>query len=299
MARNRRRNLRQTEIPVSSGACKERPGGASAPETDMHPGCEPERPLVTIITVVRNGAHVIEDAILSVSRQTYENIEYIVIDGASDDGTMEVLRQYDDVITGYISERDHGLYDAMNKGLARAKGQIVGFLNADDYYADKRVIEDVVEEFNRSSSHVVYGNLVIVSPDEPSKTIRYYDASHFSPDKFAFGWMPPHPTVFVKRTDYERCGGYRRDYAIAADYELLLRLLWKMQLKYSYLDRVMVKMRAGGVSTRSWRSNVVLNREIMRACRENGLPTSWWRILSKYPRKLTELFRRPPPRAQG
>ena len=255
--------------------------------------------LVTIITVVRNGERTIEDAIDSVRSQAYPRIEHIVIDGASTDGTAAILKRREGDVAAWISEPDRGIYDAMNKGLSRASGEIVGFLNADDLYADTQVIDRVVEEFRKEPVGIVYGDLIIVSPDDPEKIIRYYDSSHFTPEKFAYGWMPAHPTVFVTREHYLRSGGYRDDYTIAADYELLLRLMWKERLPAMYMRGVMVKMRAGGVSTRSWRSNIVLNKEIMRACRENGLPTSWWRILSKYPRKLAELFRRPPRHVEG
>lgn len=204
---------------------------------------------VSIITVVWNNAKTIKDAIDSVLSQTYKNIEYIVIDGASSDGTVEIVQSYGDKISKFVSEKDRGLYDAMNKGIALAAGDVVGILNSDDFYIDEIVIERVVKEFKEKQVDSVYADLVFVKPENLDKTVRYYDSSHFNPAKFAYGWMPAHPTFFVKREIYEKYGVFRTDLKIGADFDILARFLYTHKISYSYMKEVLVKMRVGGVST--------------------------------------------------
>ena len=247
---------------------------------------------ISIITVVWNNAATIKDAIDSVLTQTYENIEYIVVDGASTDGTVEIVQSYGEKISKFISEKDKGLYDAMNKGIGLSTGDIVGILNSDDFYIANDVIEKVVKEFEEKGVDSVYADLVFVKPENLSKTVRYYDSSHFSPDKFAYGWMPAHPTFFVKREIYEKYGVFKTDYKIAADYELLTRFLGKNKVSYSYIKEPIVKMRIGGASTSGIKSNYILNKEIIRACRENDIYTNWLMVLSKYPKKILGLLKK-------
>ncbi len=247
---------------------------------------------VSIITVVWNNVSTIKDAIDSVLEQTYDTIEYIVVDGASMDGTVEIVQSYGDKITKFVSEKDNGLYDAMNKGIGLATGDVVGILNSDDFYIDKFVIEKIVKEFQSKNVDSVFADLVFVKPENIDKTVRYYDSSHFSPKKFAYGWMPAHPTFFVKREAYAKYGLFKTDYKIAADYELLTRFLAKNKLNYSYIKEPIVKMRIGGASTSGIKSNYILNKEIIRACRENGIKTNWIKVLSKYPKKILGLFKK-------
>jgi len=247
---------------------------------------------VSIITVVWNNKDTIKDAIDSVLSQTYQDIEYIIVDGASSDGTVKIIESYGDKIAKFISEPDKGLYDAMNKGIKLATGDIVGILNSDDFYIDSEVIEKVVKEFESTQVDSVYADLVYVKPDNLDKVVRYYDSSHFNPDKFSYGWMPAHPTFFVKRWVYEKYGLFKTDYKIAADFEILARFLYTNHISYSYLNKVLIKMRVGGVSTQGLKSNYILNKEILRACEENGIQTNWFKVLSKYPRKILELFKR-------
>ena len=247
---------------------------------------------ISIITVVWNNAATIKDAIDSVLSQTYENIEYIVVDGASSDGTVEIVQSYGDKISKFISEKDKGLYDAMNKGIGLATGDVVGILNSDDFYIDKYVIEKIVKEFKEKQVDSVFADLVFVKPENLAKTVRYYDSSHFSPDKFAYGWMPAHPTFFVKREFYKKYGVFKTDYKIAADYELLTRFLGKNKVSYSYIKEPIVKMRIGGASTSGIKSNYILNKEIIRACRENDIYTNWLMVLSKYPKKILGLLKK-------
>lgn len=246
---------------------------------------------VSIITVVYNNVSVIRDSIESVLAQSYHNIEYIVIDGASNDGTVEVVRSYGDRITHFISEPDKGIYDAMNKGLKLASGDVIGILNSDDFYVSNDIINMVVEAFEQNYVDSVFADLVYIKPDNIDKVMRYYDSSYFSPSKFAYGWMPAHPTFFVKREVYEKYGFFKIDYQIAADYELLVRFLGKYKISYFYINKPIVKMRIGGISTKGIKSNYILNREIIKACAENGIHTNWVKVLSKYPKKLLGFFK--------
>lgn len=247
---------------------------------------------ISIITVVWNNKNTIRDAIDSVLNQTYKDIEYIIIDGASTDGTVKIVKSYEDKITKFISEPDKGLYDAMNKGISASSGEIVGILNSDDFYKDKFVVEKIVNEFNKTQCDSVYADLIYIKPDNIEKTVRYYDSSYFSPEKFAYGWMPAHPTFFVKKNIYEKYGVFKTDYKIAADYELLVRFLSKNKVTYSYIKEPIVKMRLGGASTSGIKSNYTLNKEIIRACKENDIYTNWIMILSKYPKKILGLFKK-------
>ena len=245
---------------------------------------------ISIITVVYNNKATIQDAIDSILNQTYKNIEHIIIDGASTDGTIEIIKSYGDKITTFISEPDEGLYDAMNKGITLATGEIVGILNSDDFYIDKHVIKRVVKVFQERGVDSMFADLIFVAPNNLQKTIRYYDSSKFNPSKFAYGWMPAHPTFFVKRKIYEKYGVFKTDYKIAADYEILVRFLEKYKISYYYMQLPIIKMRIGGISTSGIKSNYVLNKEIIRACKENGIHTNWFKVLSKYPSKLMGLI---------
>ena len=244
---------------------------------------------VSIITVVFNNREMIKDAISSVLNQTYKNIEYIVIDGLSEDGTVDVIESYGAKITKFISEKDDGIYDAMNKGIALATGDIVGILNSDDFYIDDKVIEKIVKEFEDNKIDSVYADLIFVKPEELERTVRYYDSSYFNPEKFAYGWMPAHPTFFVKKWVYDKYGVFRTDLMIAADFDLLLRFLYTQKISYSYLQEVLVKMRLGGVST-SFKSIWVNNVEQLRVCKDNGVKTNFFKILFKYIKKIPGYF---------
>ena len=248
---------------------------------------------VSIITAVYNGVHTIEECIKSVLNQTHLNIEYIIIDGGSTDGTLDVIKKYKDKIAYCISEPDNGIYDAMNKGIKLASGDVVGILNADDFYADNYVISNVAKEFEIKKVDSVFAGLVFIDRNNPDKIVRYCNASSFKPEKFAYGWMPPHPTFFVKRKIYEMYGLFKTDYKIASDFELVARFLSKYKVSYSYIQKVLIKMRTGGLSTRNIKSNWILNKEILHACQENGIKTNYLKIYSKYLTKVFQLFNRP------
>jgi glycosyltransferase involved in cell wall biosynthesis len=252
---------------------------------------------ISIITVVYNNKETIQDAINSVLSQSYENLEYIIVDGASTDGTVEVvneiIRIHSNKNIKFISEKDNGTYDAMNKGIDLASGDIVGTLNSDDLYYDKYCLSIVMDEFQKKSADSVFADLVYVRSNNSNKVVRYYSSANFSSKKFAFGWMPAHPTFFVKRKCYEKYGKYKTNYIIAADYELLVRLFSTHNISYSYIPKVLVRMRVGGVSTKSFKSNWILNREIVRACKENGIKTNLLKVHLKYFTKSLQLIKRP------
>ncbi len=248
---------------------------------------------VSIITVTLNNAEYIEACIQSVIKQDYKNIEYIVIDGGSTDETVDIIRKYEKYISRWVSEPDKGIYDAMNKGIGLATGDIIGILNSDDLYANETVVSNIAEEFGRDLIDAVFADLVCIDRNNPDKIVRYSKSSNFSPKKFAYGWMPAHPTVFIKRDCYKRYGLFKTDYLIAADYELLARFIGKHKITYKYIPKVIVKMRTGGRSAKNFKSNWILNREIIRACAENGIKTNYLKIYSKYFIKVFELWERP------
>lgn len=248
---------------------------------------------VSIITVVYNGEAFLETAIQSVRNQDYTDIEYIVIDGASKDGTPQILEKYRDQIDVLVSEPDQGIYDAMNKGVKRATGEIIGILNADDFYARQDVISRVVQEFREKQVDAVFGDLVFVKPENLDRVVRYYSSGNFKLAHFERADLPPHPTFFCKRELYEKYGHFRTDFRVVADFELMLRFLYIHKASFSHIQMVMVKMRMGGVSNEGIRSKLKLNKEMQRALKLNGINSSMLKIYSKYFTKIFQLVRRP------
>lgn len=247
---------------------------------------------ITVITVSFNAAPTIACTLQSVAAQSHPRVEHIVVDGASTDGTLQIVRQYGKHIATLVSEPDRGIYDAMNKGLRLARGDVIGFLNADDEYADAKVLERVAAVMDKYGLDALFGDAEFVSPDRPDRPLRRYRSERFHPGRIAWGWMPAHPTLFLRRAVYERFGGFRADYRIAGDFELVARMFHGDTLKYRHVPEVLVRMRTGGISTGGWRNTLLLNREVLRACRENGISTNLPKILSKYPAKLLEFIRR-------
>ncbi|TDF81204.1 glycosyltransferase family 2 protein [Pseudomonas sp. H9] len=249
---------------------------------------------ISIVTVSYNSAATIRDTIESVLSQSYKDIEYIIVDGGSKDGTMTIVEEYRDKISSVISEPDKGIYDAMNKGIALATGDVIGILNSDDYYEADDAVEAVALSFRAApESSVIFGDIVFVSPDDLTKVTRFYGAAHFRSWKLRFGWMPPHPATFIRADAYKMVGPYSLQYKISADYEMFVRLLLVCKQKYTRLDKVIVRMRAGGVSTSGFKSSMRLNSEIVQACRRNGVYTNLLMVLSKIPFKLLEYVKRP------
>lgn len=245
---------------------------------------------VSIITVTYNSASTLIDTIRSISFQDYPNIEYIVVDGNSTDGTIDIINKNSYAISSWISEPDNGLYEAMNKGLKMATGDIVGIINSDDFYHRSDSISKIVEAFKYSGKDSVYADVEFVDPSNLNKTVRYYSSKRFELSKFKKGIMPAHPTFFTYRQNFEKFGYYKTDYKITADFELLVRFLYKNKLSSHYLPISLMKMRTGGVSTKSWKSNIVINQEDLRACKENGLKTNYFWLYSRYFKKLLEFF---------
>jgi glycosyltransferase involved in cell wall biosynthesis len=245
---------------------------------------------VSIITVSFNSYRTIAGAINSVLSQSYSNIEYIVIDGDSSDGTKEIIGAYGTRISKFVSASDKGIYDAINKGIKIATGDIIGLLHSDDFFFDDFVIEKVVNAFTEEETGALIGDVVFVDTLDTSRTIRYFSSKNFNTSKFRFGYMPPHPSFYVRRELYEKLGYYKTDYKIAADFELLLRFLLIRRIRYRYLEMPFVSMRSGGVSNKSICSNITLNKEIARACKENGIYTNYLLIYSKYLTKVFEFF---------
>jgi glycosyltransferase involved in cell wall biosynthesis len=247
---------------------------------------------LSVITVVRNRADTIAETLGSVAEQSHRDLEHVVIDGASTDRTLEIFARHAGPSVRIVSEPDHGIYDAMNKGVRLSTGQVIGFLNADDVYAHPRVIADVVAAMQRDGVDVVFGDAGFFRADRPSQPVRRYNSARFNPKRIAWGWMPAHPAMFLRREVFERYGPFRTDYRIAGDFEFIARAFWPGKLRYRHLPEVLVRMRTGGISTGGWRNTILLNREVLRACRENGIPTNMFRILSKYPAKLVEFLQR-------
>lgn len=247
---------------------------------------------ISIITVAFNAIETLADTIKSVASQTHAEIEHIIIDGASTDGTQELVACYASSISHFLSEPDKGIYDAMNKGLGLATGEVIGFLNADDVYANKDVLQRVAQIMAHNELDAVFGDAEFVNPARPARSVRRYRSDRFRPDRIAWGWMPAHPALFLRREVYTRFGGFRTDYRIAGDFELVARIFQDGSIQYRHVDEVWVRMQTGGISTAGWRNTVLLNREVLRACRENHIPTSLLKILSKYPVKLFEFLRR-------
>ena len=244
---------------------------------------------VSIITVCYNSAATIEQSFQSVFSQDYPKIELVVVDGGSTDGTLEIIDKYRDQIGQKLSEPDDGIYHAMNKGLALATGDVIGILNSDDFYTNNSIISAVVKELSKDSVDAVYGDVTIVSSRNIKKIVRYYSSKSFRPEGLAHGYMPAHPTFFTMKKFYLRQGGFKTDYVIAADYELLIRFLLKDKLRTKYMELNMVTMRLGGRTSSSLWGYYILNKEVIRACAENGIKIGWFVIFKKYFNKFREL----------
>lgn len=242
----------------------------------------------TIITVSYNAVDTIESTINSVLSQDYNNIEYIIIDGNSSDGTKEIIQKHNDRITKWISEKDNGIYDAMNKGIQLASGDIIGILNADDLYSANDIISKIVNQFSRSNADALYGDLKYVLKNDISKTIRFWKSGEYSEGKFLNGWMPPHPTFFVKRSLYYQLGLYRTDMPSAADYELMLRYIHVNKINLTYLPELVTIMREGGVSNNSLMNRWKANRDDLRAWQVNNVKPNAFTLILKPLSKLIQ-----------
>ena len=229
---------------------------------------------ISIITVVLNNKICIKDCIESISSQTFGDIEHIVIDGGSTDGTVDIIKTCGNKITRWVSEPDRGIYDAMNKGLAIASGEVIGFLNADDLYFDTDVLKTVASVMGDPKIDACYSDLIYVGRRDLKKVIRYWRSRPFEPGLFKRGWVPAHPTFFVRKKIYDQHGGFDLQYQLAADFELMARFLEFHKIRALYIPKILVKMRTGGATNKSIANIVKQNFEIVRACRKNDIKIS-------------------------
>lgn len=225
-----------------------------------------EKSKISIVTVCYNSEKTIADTLNSVCQQQGVDVEHILIDGVSKDATLDIIKQYPSVSL-LVSEPDNGIYDAMNKGIKRASGDIIGTLNADDFYADNNVLQTVEDIFQDTSIDACYADLVYVKEDDVSKVVRYWKSVEYKPGLFKSGWMPAHPTFFVRRSAYEKYGLFDLSYQIAADFELLFRLIEKSKIKTKYIPKVLVTMRLGGTTNKSFTNICIQNNEIVKTLR--------------------------------
>ena len=248
---------------------------------------------ISIITVCFNSEATIRDTLDSVSQQTHSDVEHIIVDGASSDRTLAIVRSHPAVPVHVLSEPDGGIYDAMNKGLRLATGDVVGFLNSDDTYSHGGVVAQIAAAMRPIAVDACYGDLVLVDAKRPSRILRYWQSRPHKAGMCARGWMPAHPTFYVRRDAYNKHGGFDTSFRIAADFEMSLRLLDVKGLRSVHLPEVLVRMRSGGESTRSVRAIVKGNLEAARACVKHGLPAGAGFFTRKLASKLPQLLRRP------
>lgn len=253
-----------------------------------------DSPRISLITAVYNRASTVAATIDSVLCQSWPHLEYIVVDGNSTDGTDRVVERYADRIARIVREPDHGIYDALNKGIALASGDVVGFLHADDLLAGPEVLSRVAAAFADPEIQASYGDLTYVDADDPGRVIRYWRSGSFRPESFRWGWMPPHPTLYLRRGCYHQFGGFRSDFSISADYELMLRMLYRHRIHATWIPEVLVRMRVGGKSNASIGNRLQANREDRIAWQVNGYRPPWGLRLTKPLRKVPQYFCRPP-----
>lgn len=244
---------------------------------------------ISVLTVVRDGMPHVNDALRSLAAQGHDDVQHVVVDACSSDGTTEaVARSRPDV---HVVEPDHGLYDALNKAVARADGDAVGLLHSDDVYESPHVLESVATRFEeRDRPDLVLTDIVYVDDDD--RVVRRYRSNRFHPQRLRWGWMPAHTGMYARRSVYEDVGAFRTDYEIGADFEWVARAFSTRDLTFAYLPIVSMRMRMGGASTRGIGATVTLNREVVRACRENNIATTYFHVLSKYPMKLLDKYAR-------
>ena len=245
---------------------------------------------ISIITVSYNSVATIEQTILSVIEQTYSHIEYIVVDAKSDDGTLEIIEKYKEKISKFISEKDNGLYDALNKGIEMASGEVIGILHSDDFYLNNQVIKKYAELFIKEKCDAVYSDLYYVDKINTDQIVRKWKSGIYSEKSFINGWMPPHPTFFVKKQTYKQFGKFNLDFKSAADYELMLRFIEKNKIKLTYLPEYTIKMRVGGKSNVSLQNRIKANREDRRAWKVNGLRPRLYTLFLKPLRKIFQFI---------
>lgn len=250
---------------------------------------------ISVITVTYNSEETIRDTLESVLKQSYHNIEYIIVDGASKDNTLQIVREYEAMFDDrlrYISESDQGAYDAMNKGLGMATGDIVGFLNSDDFFISDDVLQKVANAFEKNDIDAVYGDVHYVKAEDVSKRVRYYSSRFFVRPLMRFGFMPAHPSFYCRREIYQKYGGFDTSFKIAADFENLLKLIYIHRIKTKYINKDFVSMRLGGMSTAGIASRKQIMKEHIHAMKKNGVYSNFFLLCLRYIYKIGELLRR-------
>lgn len=247
---------------------------------------------ISIVTVSYNSAATIVDTLYSVALQTHPDLEHVIVDGGSKDATLQMVHAHGIANRKMVSEPDRGIYDAMNKGLSMATGEIVGFLNSDDIYADPKALERVAQAFRDPNIDVVYGDIVFVAQNDTTRVVRVWKSEPYTLGMCSRGWMPPHPSLYVRKSAYDKHGSYDLAFPAAADFEMALRLLDRAKLKFAYVPFVQVRMRMGGQSTRSLKNIISGSREVSRACQKHGLPGGLIFMIKRLLVKVPQFFRR-------
>jgi glycosyltransferase involved in cell wall biosynthesis len=248
--------------------------------------------LISVITVCYNAQATIARTVESFLAQDYPQREMVVIDGASSDRTLAIVESYASPLIRIHSERDKGIYDAINKGIGRAQGEVIGLLHANDHFADDGVLGRIAAAFADPALDAVFADVTFFAPGQPQRVVRRYRSDRFNASLLSYGWMPAHPTLYLRRGVFDRFGLYRTDLRIAGDFEFVARIFKDGALRYRYFDEVWTRMQTNGASTGGLRSKWILNTEVLRACRDLGLPSSGLRLLAKYPRKILELLQK-------
>lgn len=247
--------------------------------------------MISIITATFNSAKTLKDTIQSVLRQTNKDFEYLIIDGGSTDETIDIVKSYESEFSGrlkWVSEKDQGIYDAMNKGIKMASGDVVGILNSDDYFTSDDILQTVDNAFKSHEIDAIYGDIHFIRDGNPQKCVRYYSSRMFRPFWLRFGFMPAHPSFYCKREIFDKAGLYSLDYKIGADYEMMVRLFKRLKIKTLYANKDFVTMRTGGASNNNVRSRLTLIEEDVKACRVNGIYTNRFFIMLKFLYKIFE-----------
>lgn len=250
-------------------------------------------PKVSIVTVTFNAGPLLEKTLGNLQMQDYPNKEIVVVDGKSTDDTIITIKRYahSETITTWVSEPDRGIYDAMNKGISRCTGDVVGILNSDDYFTSDDVLQNVAHTFSSNETiDAVYGDIHFINDNNPDKIVRYYSSKMFRPFWLRFGFMPAHPSFYVKRKIYQEYGDYSLDYKIAADYDMMVRLFYKHKIQAKYIKKDFVTMRTGGMSTKNVRNRLLITKEDVKACRAYGMYTNQLMISVKYLYKIFEFL---------
>lgn len=247
---------------------------------------------ISIVTATYNSGGTLRDTMISVLAQQYDDFEHIIVDGGSEDNTMDIVRELGPRYGGrlrYISEPDRGIYDAMNKGISLATGDVVGILNSDDFFTSEQVLSAVVEEFKSASVDAVYGDIHFVKEGDLRKCVRYYSSKSFRPWKMRFGFMPAHPSFYCRREVYQKYGLFDIGFKIGADFENLTRLIFINRIRTSYIPMDFVTMRMGGTSTAGIKSHNQISRDIVKALRKNGIRSNPFFVNLRYPVKIMEM----------